>query len=65
MSVCCGVEPAARRSAVITPDLSVSGVRELGPFSVTLILLRIVDRLVVKDHSFHALPPAIYKINLV
>ena len=61
ISVSCGVLPAAWRTAVITPVLKctpVSGVSDLRPISVTSILSRMVERLIVKDHIFPAITPA-------
>ena len=61
MSVSRGVVQAAWRTAVITPVLKctpVSGVSNLRPISVTPILSRMVERLIVKDHIFHAITPA-------
>ena len=64
MSVWRGVVPAAWLTAVITPVqkyTAVSGVSDLRPISVTPILSRIVERLVVKNHISPAIPPA--KLN--
>ena len=61
MSVSRGIVPAAWRTAVITPVpkcTPVSGVSDLRPISVTPILSRMVERLIVKDHIFSALTPA-------
>ena len=61
MSVSCGVVPAAWRTAVITPVpkcTPVSGVSDLRPISVISILSRTVERLIVKDHIFHAITSA-------
>ena len=59
-----GVIPAAWRTVVITPVpkcTPASGVSDLRPISVTPILSRIVERLVVKNHISPAIPPA--KLN--
>ena len=64
MSVGRGVVPAAWYTAVITPVpkcTPVSGVSDIRPISVTPILSRMVERLVVKNHIFPAIPPA--KLN--
>ena len=64
MSVRRGVIPAAWRTAVITPVpkcIPVSGVSDLRPISVTPILSRMVERLVVRNHISLAIPPA--KLN--
>ena len=61
MSVSRGVVPAAWRTAVVTPVpkcTSVGGVSDLRPISVTPILSRMVERLMVKDHIFPAITPA-------
>ena len=64
MSIGRGVVPAAWRTAVITPVSEctpVSGVSDLRPISVTPILSRMVERLVVKNQISPAIPPA--KLN--
>ena len=56
-----GVVLAAWRTAVITPVPKctlVSGVSYLPPISVTIILSRMFERLIVKDHIFPAITPA-------
>ena len=61
MSVSHGVVPAAWRTVVITPVpkcTPVSGVNDLRPISVTPILSRMVERLIVKDHIFSAITAA-------
>ena len=61
MSVSRGVVPAAWRTAVVTtvPKCTpVGGVSDLRPISVTSILSRMVERLIVQDHIFHAISPA-------
>ena len=61
MSVSRSVVPAAWCTVVITlvqKCTPVSGVNDLRPVSVTPILSRMVERLVVKDHIFHAITPA-------
>ena len=60
MSVSRGVVPAAWRTAVITPVpkcTPVSGVSDLRPISVTPILSRVVERLIVRDHIFPTITP--------
>ena len=54
-----GVVPAAWRTAVITPVpkcTPVNSVAHLRTISVTPILSRIVERIIVKDHIFSAIP---------
>ena len=61
MSVSHCVVPAAWCTAVITPVpkyTPVSGVSDLRSISVIPILSRMVERLIVKDHIFHAITPA-------
>ena len=56
-----GIVPAAWRRAVITPVLKctpVRGVSDLRPISVTPILSRMVEPLIVKYHIFPAISPA-------
>ena len=58
LSVGEGVVPAAWRTAVITPlpkCTPVNYVANLRPISVTPILSRIVERIIVKDHIFPAI----------
>ena len=58
-SLTTGVAPAAWRIAVITPVPKHSPITELNdlrPISVTPILNRIVERLVVKDHIMPFVP---------
>ena len=53
LSLTTGVSPAAWRIAVITPvpkHSIITGPNDLRPISVTAILSRIVERLIVKDH---------------
>ena len=59
VSVASGVVPSAWLTAVITPVpkcTPVNEVSDLRPISVTPILSRIVERLIVKDHIFPAIP---------
>ena len=59
MSVASGVVPSAWRTAIITPVpkcTPVNEVSDLRPISVTPILSRIVERLIVRDHIFPAIP---------
>ena len=61
MSVSSGVVPAAWRTAVFTPVpkcTPVSGVSDLRPISVTSILSRMAECLIVKDHIFPTITPA-------
>ena len=54
-----GVAPSAWRRAAITPVpkcMPINGLSDLRPISVTPILSRMVERLVVKDHIFPAIP---------
>ena len=58
-SLTTGVAPAAWRIAVITPvpkHSPITGPNDLSPISVTPILSRIVERLVVKDHIMPFVP---------
>ena len=55
-----GVVPWAWRTAAITPVpkcLPIKGLGELRPVSVTQILSRMMQRLVVRDYIFPAIPP--------
>ena len=55
------VVPATWRTAITTPVpkcTPVSGASDLRPISVTPILSRMVERLVVKNHISLAIPPA-------
>ena len=64
MSVGRGVVSVAWRTAVITPVpkcTPVSGVSDLRPISLTPILWRMVERVVVNNHISPAIPPA--KLN--
>ena len=59
LSVGEGVIPAAWRTAVITPVpkcTPASSVADLRPIAFTPILSRIVERIIVKDHIFPAIP---------
>ena len=59
MSVDLGVLPSAWRTAVITPVpkcTPVNSAGDLRPLSVTPILSRMVERLLVKDHIFPSIP---------
>ena len=59
MSVAFGVVPSAWRTAIITPVpkcTPVNQVSDLRPISVMPILSRIVERLIVRDHIFPAIP---------
>ena len=59
MSVASGVVPSAWRTAIITSVpkcMPVNEVSDLRPISVTTILSRIVERLIVRDHIFPAIP---------
>ena len=59
MSVAFGVVPSAWRTAVIPPVpkcTPVNEVSDLRPISVTPILSCIVERLIVRDHIFPAIP---------
>ena len=59
VSVGSGAVPSAWRTAIITPVPKCMPVTELGdlrPISVTLILSRIVERLIVKDNIFPVIP---------
>ena len=59
MPVASGVEPSAWRTAIITPVpkcTPVNEVSDLRPISVTPILLLIVERLIVRDQIFPAIP---------
>ena len=64
MSVGDGIVPVAWRTAVITPVAKctqIISVADLRPISVTPILSRMVDRLIVKEHIYPVIPPkAIY-----
>ena len=59
MSIGLGVVPSAWRTAVITPVpkcTPVGGVNDLRPISVTPILSHLVERLIVRDHIYPAIP---------
>ena len=59
LSLPTGVAPAAWQVAVITPVLKhsiITGPNDLRPISVTPIVSRIVERLVVKDHIMKYVP---------
>ena len=59
MSIGLGVAPSAWRTAVITPVpkcTPVNNAGDLRPISVTPILPRMVERLIVKDHIFPSIP---------
>ena len=59
MSVASGVVPSVWRTAIITPvpkSTPVNEVSDFRPISVTPILSRIVERLIVREHLFPTIP---------
>ena len=59
MSIGHGIVSFAWCTAVITPVpkcTPVSGVNDLRPLSVTPILSRLVERLIIRDHIYPAIP---------
>ena len=60
MSIDLGVVPSAWRTAAITPVpkcMPINGLGDLRPISVTPVLSRMLERLVVRDHISPTIPP--------